>query len=48
MTGRRRRGALPVLGVQREYEDAMGGRRVIAEDDLRAVEATMLPEEPDA
>ncbi len=48
MTGHGRRGALPVLGVQREYEDATGGRRVIAEDDLRAVEASMLPEEPDA
>jgi 4-alpha-glucanotransferase len=48
VTARGRPGAAPVWGVQREYEDAMGGRRVIAEADLKAVEASMLPEDPDA
>lgn len=41
-----RAGGLPAWGVQREYEDAARARRVIAPEDVRAVEASMLPRDP--
>ena len=43
VTAATRTGALPDWGVQREYEDAAGARRVIADEDVRAVEASILP-----
>lgn len=45
MTRAARAGRPPAWGVLREYEDAAGARRVIAEADVRAVEAAMLPED---
>lgn len=36
----------PVLGVQRGYVDAAGARRAVAEVDVRAVEASMLSDDP--
>jgi 4-alpha-glucanotransferase len=48
VTAATRTGALPDWGVQREYEDAAGARRVIADEDIRAVEASMLPRDPAA
>lgn len=46
MSGASPAGGPPAWGVQREYEDAAGARRVIAEEDIRAVEAAMLPRDP--
>src|SRR5579863_7715100 len=45
MTRAARAGGSPAWGVLREYEDAAGARRVIADADVRAVEAAMLPED---
>jgi 4-alpha-glucanotransferase len=36
---------VPAWGVQREYVDAVGERRRVADADLRAVEASMLPDQ---
>jgi 4-alpha-glucanotransferase len=46
VTGAARAGDPPAWGVQREYEDAGGARRVIADEDIRAVEASMLSHDP--
>jgi 4-alpha-glucanotransferase len=43
-----RRGSPPGFGVQREYVDAAGARRVVAGTDVRAVEASMLANEEHA
>jgi 4-alpha-glucanotransferase len=45
VTGGSRAHAQPPLGVQREYVDAAGARRAVAGIDVRAVQASMLPED---
>src|SRR5579872_5772596 len=43
-----RRGIRPTWGVQREYVDALGARRRVRQEDVRAVEACLRPVDPDA